>query len=325
MSTITVPPYLNKAEDVRKLYRAFKGFGCDEKKVIEILAHRTQIQRVAIADAYYAQYGESIHKRLKSELHGKLEKAMRLWMMGPAQRDAILIYESTQGVGTKDRVLIDIICTRTPSQLYAIKEAFYSLYSKPLERQIDTDTSGDYRQLLLALVRGTRSDTLAVDPNLAMADAEALYRTGEGRLGTREEIIIQIVATRSPAQLNMAFEYYRQTFRHDFEKAIKTETSGKFENALLAVVQCTSNPARYFAQELAEAMEGLGTKDDDLIRIITTRAEIDMYYIKQEFLALTQKTLEQVIDSDTSGDYQHFLLSLVAGVQPQSSPQVFLT
>lgn len=49
------------------------GFGCDEKKVIEILAHRTQIQRVAIADAYYGQYGESIHKRLKSELHGKLE------------------------------------------------------------------------------------------------------------------------------------------------------------------------------------------------------------------------------------------------------------
>jgi len=49
------------------------GFGCDEKKVIQILAHRTQLQRLAIADAYNAQYGESIHKRLKSELHGKLE------------------------------------------------------------------------------------------------------------------------------------------------------------------------------------------------------------------------------------------------------------
>ena len=51
------------------------GLGCDEKRVIQILAHRTQAQRLAIADAYYRQYGESIQKRLKSELHGKLEVA----------------------------------------------------------------------------------------------------------------------------------------------------------------------------------------------------------------------------------------------------------
>jgi annexin A7/11 len=302
------------AEDVRGLYRAFKGFGCDEKKVIQILAHRTQLQRVAIADAYNAQYGESIHKRLKSELHGKLEAAIRLWMMGPAQRDAILVYESTHGLGTKDRALIGIICTRTPSQIYEIKQAYHSMYQQPLERQIDGDTSGDYRKLLLALVRGTRSETLAVDPNLALADAEALYQAGESRIGTNEDIIIHILTTRSPAQLNMTLQCYRQNFRHDFERAIKKETSGRFENALTAVVQSTCYPARYFAQELVDATRGLGTKDDDLIRVITTRAELDMYYIKQEFLALTDKPLEQVIASETSGDYQHFLLSVVAGI-----------
>lgn len=51
------------------------GIGCDDKRVIQILAHRTQTQRLAIADAYYRQYGESIQKRLKNELHGKLEVA----------------------------------------------------------------------------------------------------------------------------------------------------------------------------------------------------------------------------------------------------------
>ena len=49
------------------------GLGCDVKTVIHILGHRTQLQRSAIADAYQRQYGESIHKRLKSELHFKLE------------------------------------------------------------------------------------------------------------------------------------------------------------------------------------------------------------------------------------------------------------
>lgn len=70
----------------------------------------------------------------------------------------------------------------------------------------------------------------------------------------------------------------------------------------------------FLVQELVDATRGMGTKDDDLIRVITTRAEFDMYFIKQEFLALTNKPLEQVIASETSGDYQHFLLSVVGGV-----------
>lgn len=60
-------------------------------------------------------------------------------------------------------------------------------------------------------------------------------------------------------------------------------------------------------------MKGLGTKDRDLIRIITTRAEIDMYYIKQEFQIMYGTTLEYMIAGDTSGDYRYFLLSLVGG------------
>lgn len=73
-------------------------------------------------------------------------------------------------------------------------------------------------QLLLALVRGNRSETLAVDPNYALSDAHALYRAGVARLGTDEDTFIHILTTRSPAQLNMTLQYYRQTYGHDFEK-----------------------------------------------------------------------------------------------------------
>ena len=76
---------------------------------------------------------------------------------------------------------------------------------------------------------------------------------------------------------------------------------------------CVPTVSMIFFQELIDSMKGLGTKDEELIRVITTRAEIDMYYIKQEFHALTRKTLEAAISSETSGEYQHFLLSLVGG------------
>jgi len=49
------------------------GLGCDAKKVIAILGHRTLAQRRAIADAYFQTFGEDLHKRLRSELHGNFE------------------------------------------------------------------------------------------------------------------------------------------------------------------------------------------------------------------------------------------------------------
>lgn len=148
-----------------------------------------------------------------------------------------------EGLGTRDRALIGIVCARTPSQIYEIKQAYYAMYHQTLERQIEGDTSGDYRrvsfhvkicewfciglfcwcefrglQLLLALVRGNRSESIAVDPNYALADAHALYNAGVARLGTDENAFIQILATRSPAHLNMTLQYYRQTYGHDFQK-----------------------------------------------------------------------------------------------------------
>jgi hypothetical protein len=67
-------------------------------------------------------------------------------------------------------------------------------------------------------------------------------------------------------------------------------------------------------QELYQSMKGLGTDDYTLIRVVVTRAETDMQYIKTEFSSIYKKSLEQMISGDTSGNYRLFLLTLVGGV-----------
>lgn len=115
------------------------GLSCNEKRVMEVLGRRSQLQRQAISECYKQEYGESLHKRLKSAIsNGKLAKCISLWTMEPSERDAVLLYEALrEGGPRKDRAVIGMLCTRTAPQIYEIKQAYYSLFNQTLESHID--------------------------------------------------------------------------------------------------------------------------------------------------------------------------------------------
>lgn len=90
-------------------------------------------------------------------------------------------------------------------------------------------------------------------------------------------------------------EKYQQTTGHGLDKAIKKEFSGNIEAGLLAILQCTTNKAEFFASRLHKSMSGIGTNDKQLIRLIVTRCEIDLNDIKSAFERLYGKSLRSWI------------------------------
>lgn len=58
-------------------------------------------------------------------------------------------------------------------------------------------------------------------------------------------------------------------------------------------------------------MKGLGTDEKALTRVIVTRAEIDLQYIKAEYMKNNGKTLYEAVRSETSGHFKNFLLALI--------------
>lgn len=60
-------------------------------------------------------------------------------------------------------------------------------------------------------------------------------------------------------------------------------------------MQCTSNKAEFFASRLHKSMAGLGTNDNQLIRLIVTRCEIDLNDIKSAFEQKYGKSLRSWI------------------------------
>ncbi|KAI3734147.1 hypothetical protein L6452_13610 [Arctium lappa] len=311
MATLTIPPVLSSPrDDAMHLYKAFKGLGCDTSAVINILAHRDSAQRALIANEYKVMYSEDLTKRLSSELSGNVKKAVLLWMPDPAQRDAMILRDAlTTDIDLK--AAAEVICSRTPTQLQHLKQLYHALYGVYLEHAIQAQASGDLEQLLLAYLSTPRSEGFEVDRTMVDHDAKALYKAGEKRLGTDEKTFRVIFSGRSRAHLAAVSSAYHSMYGRELKKVVKGETSGNFEHALVTILQCAENPGKYFAKVLRKAMKGIGTADKTLIRVIVTRTEIDMQYIKAEYHKKHHKSLNDAVHSETSGHYRTFLLSLL--------------
>ncbi|RZC14197.1 Annexin D5 [Glycine soja] len=113
---------------------------------------------------------------------------------------------------------------------------------------LETNTSGDHKKILLAYVTTPRHEGPEVNREMAEKDTKVLYKAGEKRLGTDEKTFVQIFSERSAAHLAAITSYYHSMYGHSLKKAVKKETSGNFALALLTIVQCAENPAKYFAK-----------------------------------------------------------------------------
>ncbi|XP_018419975.1 PREDICTED: annexin A7 isoform X2 [Nanorana parkeri] len=296
--------------DAEKLRKAMKGFGTDEKTIVDVVANRSNDQRQKIKAAFKTAYGKDLIKDLKSELSGNVEELIIALFMPPTYYDAWSLHNAMKGAGTKEKVLIEIMCTRTNAEIRNIVQCYKSEFGRDVEKDIRSDTSGHFERLLVSMCQGNRDESTNVNVQQAESDAQRLYQAGEGKLGTDESSFNLVLASRSFPQLKAVAEAYARISKRDLLTTIGREFSGYIEDGLKAILQCAINRPAYFAERLYKSMKGAGTNDSTLIRVVVTRSEIDLVQIKQAFAQTYQKSLASMIQSDTSGDYRSLLLAI---------------
>ncbi|XP_064106648.1 annexin A4-like isoform X1 [Macrobrachium nipponense] len=324
MPTVKPQAHFDPSSDAAVLRKAMKGLGTDEAAIINVLSHRTCHERQQILVKYQQAYGREepedtkkalsgdLVKDLKSELSGKFEDAVVALMTPLPLFLARELHNAISGIGTNERTLVEILCTRDNASLRMIKDAYYQEYRKKVEDDLHGDTSGDFRRLLISMCACAR-DEGNCDPALANSLAQQLYKAGEGKLGTDEAEFNRILSSYSYPLLRCVFEEYKKIKGKPFLDAIKSELSGDLQLGMVTLYHTIDNKAAYFAKELRDSMAGMGTNDRALIRLVVSRCEIDMVNIKQEYHKLYNKSLENDIKGDTSGDYKKMLLALIEG------------
>ncbi|XP_032879789.1 annexin A3 isoform X1 [Amblyraja radiata] len=233
-------------------------------------------------------------------------------------RDVNSLRNAIVGLGTNEKVIIEILTHRSNWQRQMICKDYKGTCGRELIDDLKGDISGDFQTVIIALMTPP-----------AVFDAKELKRSMEGP-GTNENVLIEILASRTNQQLREIRDAYQGEYKSDLAKDIAEETSGDLKRALLILLEarrdenCQGVDERLFKND-AEALfkageKRLGTDEIKFMEVLCLRSPSQLQMTFDEYKVITNKTIEESITSEMSGDLKRLMLSLV---QCSKSPPAY--
>jgi len=177
-----------------------------------------------------------------------------------------------------------------------------------LIKDLKDELGGKFEALSLALME-TPYEYLACELNRAMKG-----------IGTNEDILTEIICTRSNQDIQYICQAYQAKFGTSLEDAIGGEVSGHYKRMLVMLLNgsrdqhggVNQDRAIAAAQQLYEAGEGSwGTDEEVFTQIVTHENFAQLHVIFDEYRKLSGKTMEQAVQSEFSGDIEKAVMTIV--------------
>ncbi|KAJ7311287.1 hypothetical protein JRQ81_006903 [Phrynocephalus forsythii] len=248
----TVKPYGNfdANRDAAALETAIKTKGVDEVTIVNILTNRSNEQRQDIAFAYQRRTKKELPAALKSALSGHLETVILGLLKTPAQYDASELKAAMKASG----------CNYLPGAAASLLG--FMVFKTDLEKDIASDTSGDFRKLMIQLAKVRASSGLSgwwvfflLVSCCTLPSRESRFASQQGSVVGLGKVHLHRVIGNPVIRLGRVFERYKTYSPYDMQESIKKEVKGDLENAFLNLVQCIQNKQLYFADRLYDSMK----------------------------------------------------------------------
>lgn len=212
-----------------------------------------------------------------------------------------------KGFGTSEKKLIEATASlRSPDDATAVRHAFQQRHNRRLLDDIYDETSGDFRDACLAVVRGPKEH-----------DAWCLNDALEGP-GTSEDMLDDVCLGRSNADLDAIEQSFRQMFAKTLISEVKGDLSANTENMYELVFakrragqQSPVMPTdcQAAARQLREAFET--DHKTVVVDMFITRSGPQLAMISSEYSRLDTRGLAKVIKDKFSGHMEDALLHLL--------------
>ncbi|KAK4989093.1 hypothetical protein LTR66_007137 [Elasticomyces elasticus] len=198
-----------------------------------------------------------------------------------------------RGIGTNEKKLIDTLVRLDPLQIAGVRQAYHQPHKRNLQADVESETSGYFRDSFVAIVRGPLEQ-----------DVFNIHRAVAG-LGTKENLLNDVLLGRSNADINAIRAHYHQTCRRTLDSDVKADLSIKTERIFDMVLAARRNeesapaiPQQTEAdvQELYRATEGskIGADQVAVCAVLASRSDGQTRAIAQQYQARYHRSLSSV-------------------------------
>ena len=125
--------------------------------------------------------------------------------------------------------------------------------------------------------------------------------------------LIQIVTHRSNEQRQQIMQEYYHQYQINLHDEFLNNLSGNFKETIISLFY---TPTDYDCYQIYKAVDGLGTNEETLIEIISSRTNEELNKIKQRYPQMYKSDLIELIKSETSGHLQKILITLLQADRP---------
>jgi annexin A7/11 len=149
------------------------------------------------------------------------------------QQDIESLYRAGPGkIGTDEIGICGILLQRSNQHLQAIAQGFQQRHRISLSKMVESEFSGHMRDGLLHIARFAEADGNGVHRDALLLEAAM------AGMGTKDERLCYRLCRMhwDRQRFAMVKNQYRQMYHRDLVQRVKGETSGKYENALVALI-----------------------------------------------------------------------------------------
>ncbi|KAF2014663.1 Annexin [Aaosphaeria arxii CBS 175.79] len=228
----------------------------------------------------------------------------------PMNAEAEGLRKAMKGMGTDEKALIRILAKLDPVQANSVREDFHRMYQRDLTADIKSETSGYFEKGLVAIVRGPLFN-----------DVHALRDAMKG-IGTKENVLNDVLVGRSNADINAIKTQYQNTFSRSLESDLRSDLSAATEQMFVMIISARRNEdsvpviPQQIQQDVTDLQASFGnmvTKNPvQACQILTSRNDAQLRAIAHEYQSKFSKPLVDALKSTFSGHMEDALILLVA-------------
>lgn len=228
------------------------------------------------------------------------------------------LWKAFEGKGCDADMITRILCFTSNAQRQEIRREYKQKHGEDLIERLKSELKGNLETLFVSLTY-----------TQAEYDALELYHAMKG-VGTNESTLIEILATRTNAELEQTKKIFLNLYKKDLEAFIKSETSGRFQRLLVTMVQAKREEttvvdmarAKKSAQDLLNAgIAKWGTDDGVFNVILGTHSYPQLKATFSAYETLVGHSIDQAIEKEFSGDIKNCLLAIVESAR--NTPRFF--